>query len=290
MKKILLAILITVFVTSLSAVYGDSEKRDASVSGGGDIVYTKPVKSVLFSHKLHVEEKGLSCDMCHSGLFEPEALNAQGKMDFNMESLYKGKYCGACHNGKMAFASNIQCARCHIGVKGYNAYKKMGSVRSSISGPKESITIGKGDTAVNYSHDKHKSFRCAECHSGMFPMSKGKTKITMKEIYEGQFCGFCHDGKKAFSSIDCSKCHSVVPAPKSDLTYTTGGIGPVKFSHNFHTKIFKCNDCHTKYFPMKKTKGKMTMDEINKGKYCGTCHNGSIASPASDCGKCHRIG
>ncbi|MFN3741027.1 MAG: cytochrome c3 family protein, partial [Thermodesulfovibrionales bacterium] len=99
-----------------------------------------------------------------------------------------------------------------------------------------------------------------------------------------------HNGKKAFPSTHCDKCHKIVPAPKLDLTYTAEGIGPVKFSHKFHTKIFNCNNCHIKHFPMKKTKGKMTMEEINKGKYCGACHNGSIASPASDCGKCHLIG
>jgi hypothetical protein len=37
---------------------------------------------------------------------------------FTMEALYAGKYCGVCHNGSDAFASNTRCATCHIGVKG----------------------------------------------------------------------------------------------------------------------------------------------------------------------------
>ncbi|WP_456432053.1 c(7)-type cytochrome triheme domain-containing protein [Thermosulfuriphilus sp.] len=37
-----------------------------------------------------------------------------------MKSLYEGKYCGACHNGEMAFAANTKCTTCHIGVRGYN--------------------------------------------------------------------------------------------------------------------------------------------------------------------------
>jgi c(7)-type cytochrome triheme protein len=85
---------------------------------GGDIIYTKPVKSVQFSHKIHVEQKGLTCDMCHAGTFEMQALKAQGNPDFTMESLYQGKYCGTCHNGTMAFAANTRCASCHSGVKG----------------------------------------------------------------------------------------------------------------------------------------------------------------------------
>src|SRR5450759_3496487 len=75
-------------------------------SGGEEIYYTKPLKSVLFSHKLHADELGLTCDMCHMKLFDMQALAAQEKPDFTMNSLYKGKYCGACHDGKMAFASN----------------------------------------------------------------------------------------------------------------------------------------------------------------------------------------
>ena len=81
------------------------------------IVYSKPVKGVIFSHKAHVD-KGLSCDMCHPRLFEMQGLKAQENKDFVMESLYQGKYCGACHNGSLAFASNTRCATCHIGVKG----------------------------------------------------------------------------------------------------------------------------------------------------------------------------
>ena len=81
------------------------------------IVYDKPVKGVIFSHKTHVD-KGLACDMCHNRLFEQQAKKAQENKDFVMESLYQGKYCGACHNGSLAFASNTRCATCHIGVKG----------------------------------------------------------------------------------------------------------------------------------------------------------------------------
>jgi c(7)-type cytochrome triheme protein len=91
----------------------------AAEQHGGDIVYSKPVKSVTFSHKVHVDDKGLTCDMCHTRFFEMKALNAQESADFKMQALYDGKYCGACHNGTMAFASNTRCASCHTGVKGY---------------------------------------------------------------------------------------------------------------------------------------------------------------------------
>jgi len=87
--------------------------------GGGTIVFTKPVKAVIFEHKNHIAQ-GLECDSCHSGLFEMATGTAEAKDDFTMASLYKGKYCGSCHDGNTAFASNTRCTVCHIGVKGYN--------------------------------------------------------------------------------------------------------------------------------------------------------------------------
>lgn len=100
-------------------VYMESEE-----AGGPEIVYAKPVRGVLFSHKYHAKDLGLACDSCHSGIFEMQALKSQENSDFNMEALYKGKYCGACHNGQSAFASNTKCANCHIGVKGMKEYIK----------------------------------------------------------------------------------------------------------------------------------------------------------------------
>ena len=86
---------------------------------GGDILYDQPVKSVTFSHDLHVEANGLACEDCHDGLFAMQAKEAQKSDDFTMASLYLGAHCGACHDGSSAFASNTRCASCHGGVKEY---------------------------------------------------------------------------------------------------------------------------------------------------------------------------
>jgi len=97
------------------------EAYDESTYGPANpIIWTKPVKAVAFLHKTHTMDAGLGCDSCHDAIFEMAAGTAQEKADFTMDSLYKGKYCGACHDGSMAFASNTRCASCHVGVKGYN--------------------------------------------------------------------------------------------------------------------------------------------------------------------------
>lgn len=90
----------------------------AAEKHGGDILYTKPVDTVRFSHQVHVEKRELPCDLCHARLFSMQAGAAQEKTDFTMKSLMEGNYCGACHNGIMAFASNTRCGDCHTGVKG----------------------------------------------------------------------------------------------------------------------------------------------------------------------------
>jgi c(7)-type cytochrome triheme protein len=51
---------------------------------------------------------------------------------------------------------------------------------------------------------------CKDCHKeGLFPkMKQGTVKITMKEIYAGNLCGVCHNGKKAFEAkANCERCH-----------------------------------------------------------------------------------
>lgn len=51
---------------------------------------------------------------------------------------------------------------------------------------------------------------CKDCHKeGLFlKMKQGSVKITMQEIYAGNLCGVCHNGKKAFEAKgNCERCH-----------------------------------------------------------------------------------
>src|ERR1039457_5486670 len=52
--------------------------------------------------------------------------------------------------------------------------------------------------------------KCLDCHSKIFKMKKGSTKMVMADITAGKFCGKCHNGTKAFSAKDssnCGECH-----------------------------------------------------------------------------------
>lgn len=78
-----------------------------------------------------------------------------------------------------------------------------------------------------------------------------------------------------------------VPGGKT-VDFEGGGAGKVVFDGKKHAdKGLKCNDCHPSIFQMKKGTVKMTMKEMNEGKYCGTCHNGTKAFATTECAKCH---
>jgi len=68
---------------------------------------------VVFDGALH-KNKGCKCHDCHTKVFAnmtPESPPTR----MSMKDMYKGKLCGACHNGKDAFSVNDKsnCAKCH---------------------------------------------------------------------------------------------------------------------------------------------------------------------------------
>ena len=140
---------------------------------------------------------------------------------------------------------------------------------------------------VIFSHGKHlakkssrgsQAFSCATCHSG----NKSKKHYTMAEMYKGQSCGACHNGKQAFDAHECSKCHQV-----KEIVYQVKETGPTRFSHQKHlTKVKDCSTCHTRLYKTGKNPP-VTMAEMEKGKSCGSCHNGKQAFDVNKCSKCH---
>jgi c(7)-type cytochrome triheme protein len=198
---ILLAVTIIAAASSLATPVSAEE----GVTYPKEIVYTSTGEAVVFSHKKHVDDFGLACDECHGAIFEVKAGAAKAKGDFTMQSLYGGKYCGVCHNGQKAFASDDyeQCARCHSGPSGAEA----ASGQDGLKGPQEPISLGSGDNVAVFKHEKHGALTCDRCHTALFPMKKTPTITTMDDINAKKSCGSCHNGKTAFDATDCGKCH-----------------------------------------------------------------------------------
>lgn len=235
-------------------------KRAFSVSGdcaschAGDVM----INNVKFSHSLHVDMYG--CEDCHSGIFLPSSKNKPA----SMAQMDKGASCGACHNGDDAFATSGDCGTCHT--------------------TRDVLYSTKGAGNILFSHEVHVDmFGCKECHYGIIK-SGPKKPTTMAQMEKGATCGVCHNGGVAFSvADDCSSCH-----PTKEITFKTETAGDTLFSHDVHTGMYSCSDCHSDIFAPKTDNTPVSMGQMEEGKSCGACHNGDDAfSVAEDCSSCH---
>jgi len=233
-------------------VAGAVEIRDVTFT-------TKGAGKVLFSHKEHLKQAGMAnnCNACHDSIFA-----IRKKTSYTMADMEKGKSCGACHNGSKAFSVQ-ECARCHH--------------------VKEITYPVKATGTTHFSHKKHLAAApdCNACHPAIFNAGPNK-RVTMDEMYKGKSCGACHDGKKGFSIRNCSGCH-----PVKDLKFSTGSAGTVAFSHSKHAASLSCDKCHTALYATSRSKSKVSMAQMYKGKSCGACHDGKKTFDIKSCGSCH---
>ena len=114
-QNLMLPVFLATLVVMLVA-FGNTPIFAAEEEGGSTIVFIRPVRAVIFEHKLHLANN-LSCADCHPAIFEKKSGQAENSADFTMAAFDQGKYCGACHNGTRAFSSNTRCTWCHIGVQ-----------------------------------------------------------------------------------------------------------------------------------------------------------------------------
>lgn len=80
--------------------------------------------------------------------------------------------------------------------------------------------------------------------------------------------------------------------PGKTVEWDGKGAGKVVFDGKAHAdKGAKCADCHQSgLFKMKKGSDTLTMKDMEAGKNCGACHNGTKAfgvKDAATCAKCH---
>lgn len=86
-----------------------------------------------------------------------------------------------------------------------------------------------GMRPVIFPHWFHRiRFKCKVCHLELgFNMKAGSNYITMEKIVDGKFCGACHNGKVAWSPINCDMCHSGKAGIETGIKrgHVTGGAG-----------------------------------------------------------------
>lgn len=67
-------------------------------------------------------------------------------------------------------------------------------------------------------------------------------------------------------------------------------LKPVLYPHWVHRMFFRCKVCHEDLEIMKRGANKLSQKQIEDGKTCGACHNGTVSFDASlkvNCEKCH---
>jgi len=140
-------------------------------------------------------------------------------------------------------------------------------------------TVGK----VVFSHRVHGT-NCSTCHPKIFKKKSNSNHVVMKAMERGRSCGTCHNGRTAFTvKANCTTCHA------GDILFKPADAGDVTFSHAVHIDMFGCGECHPDLFKAERGSTHATMEEMEQGKACGACHDGSTAfSVAEDCDSCHQ--
>lgn len=144
---------------------------------------------------------------------------------------------------------------------------------------------------------------CAGCHPAIF-RQRGSSS-TMSEIMQGASCGECH-GKVAFTVNACERCHPSSNMPpgrlkaelKDDVVFPRdssseraammGNLAPGLFPHWTHRIRYRCDACHPAPFEIGSDTRVLTMADMEGGRTCGACHNGSVAFGLLECARCHR--
>ena len=226
-----------------------------------DIAMKSTIWTIQFSHKIHTDM--FSCDECHPDIFKAKANSNQ----VGMAAMEEGASCGACHDGNMAFNVSGDCITCHD---------------NSSDIAMQAQEVG----TVPFSHGIHTDmFGCDECHPDLFKAEANSNQVGMAKMEEGASCGACHDGGTAFGvSGDCATCHSGAV----EVEMVSKDVGTVPFSHEIHTDMFGCDECHSDIFKPKANSNQVGMAKMEEGASCGACHDGDMAFGVSgDCTTCH---
>lgn len=103
MKKVAIVLAVLISIVLVGNVFAVAPGKTVEYAGGAQ-------GKVIFDGKTHAD-KGLKCNDCHTKIFQMK------KGSFKMTEADHGtdKYCGACHDGKKAFAMKdaASCAKCH---------------------------------------------------------------------------------------------------------------------------------------------------------------------------------
>jgi len=250
LRPVLVGALLLVLAQGVPAQGQGKKKRRPLPQEFGNVVMNNHsekngVAPAVFSHWLH--RSRYTCRLCHVDI--GFAMQANGTQMREMDNV-RGSYCGACHNGKIAFPVNPAsgpktCDRCH-------------SEGKSVV-PQHPFAMLTGDLPRGR-FGNNVDWELAEI--------QGKIKLvdTLPEI---------------------SVKRRPLDIPRDyQIEAKTEGLPEIIFSHKKHAVWNGCELCHPDIYGVKAGSTKYAMEDVFAGRFCGACH-GSVAFPATDCQRCH---
>lgn len=263
-----------------------AEYADVVINNYADAAGMRPV---VFPHAYH--RIRFRCKVCHADIgFKFKA----GGNKITMAKIIDGKFCGACHNGEIAWSVE-NCSMCHSGIPGTptQIHKAIANVKT----PKE------------FNPNNPNTFNRVlgwQLSSNMEVRDRSNSSFSSLQPSQAAFNDECFTTTSFGNGIDWVKGlddNCISPRyQKDDPTVnpvvmdmdmqraTPSSMGDRVFPHDAHTKWLYCSNCHPKIFIPEKGANKMNMTGILNGKWCGTCH-GKVAFPivGQTCKKCHSV-
>lgn len=248
---------------------GKKQKRPLSGEYGNVIMnnfsVNKNIAAVVFKHWLHRAK--YTCRVCHLDIGFAMEVN---ETRVTGDDIRNGEYCGACHNGKIAFASAARneqgfknCYRCHS----YGEDKKP-EIDFDEYVAKLKLPEAKYGNRINWEAAEEEGF------------------IKLKDEVPGKtFKDKPKDPNRPENKMKIPEDKELFPKDEHG-DKVKGVIDNIIFSHKKHTAWNSCEVCHPDLFIPKIGKNKYTMVDLFAGKYCGLCHD-KVAFPNIDCWRCH---
>ncbi|HXX58976.1 MAG TPA: c(7)-type cytochrome triheme domain-containing protein [Thermodesulfovibrionales bacterium] len=138
------------------------------------------------------------CAFCHSA-----GKNVKPKYDF-------GEFTAKLPKERFGNGVDWEKAEAEGLIRPVDFVENVSIKRRAITAQKD-FDLGakvEGMPDIIFSHKKHTVWNgCELCHPEIFVgVKKGTSQYSMKEIFEGKYCGVCHVSV-AFPLIDCQRCH-----------------------------------------------------------------------------------
>ncbi|MHC4063573.1 MAG: cytochrome c3 family protein [Planctomycetota bacterium] len=207
---------------------------------------------VTYPHAAHTQ--WLACKNCHPAIF-PLKRGAKPPV-VTMAKLKKGKYCGVCH-GKVAFAIDQGCARCHKGLPNQADWRPSEEPRTPV--------------------ERARSWKEAERLLPATPVGPDWAKALVDGVIVPR------------TGVDPKAPDQPVFPVDVELVPADNPAFKVVYPHAAHTAVLSCATCHPAIFQMKKGADPITMAKIMAGEYCGRCHGKVAFAVPTGCPRCHQV-